>query len=109
MHRKDLEGATLAQVATSACHLSLQSRGPGTDPCRTSIMARKWLKKGFSDHFSNFPGHYSPISHVRPKSMFGAFSSPFRAGGPKWICTRSTGLQTSAAQKLRSLGLGEAY
>ena len=37
--------------------------------------------------FSHFPGEAK--IHVSAP-----FSSPFRAGGPKWICTRSTGLQT---------------
>ena len=35
-------------------------------------------------------------TNMAGKSIFEPFfvvSSPFRAGGPKWICTRSTGLQ----------------
>ena len=52
----------------------------------------------FPGHFSHFPGHFSPIFQVRPKSIFRPFSSfPFRAGGPKWIYTRSTGFQGKPA------------
>ena len=65
-------------------------------------MARKWFENGFSGHFSHFPGYVSTIFQVRPKSMFRPFSSPFRAGGPKWIYTRSTGFQLLRA--LDSLG-----
>ena len=101
----------------------LGSCGPGTDPFRASgpKWGRKWPKHGFwpdlgnggkmawktgkipkmekwpengiSGHFSFFAGHVSPILQVRPNPLFGPFSSPFRAGGPKWICTRSTGSQ----------------
>ena len=45
----------------------------------------------FPGHFSHFTGHFSPIFQMRPKSIFRPFSSPFRAGGPKRIYTRSTG------------------
>ena len=56
-------------------------------------MARKWFENGISGHISHFPGHVSPIFQVRPKSIFRPFSCPFRARGPKWIYTRSTGFQ----------------
>ena len=54
---------------------------------------RKWPENGISAHFSHFPGDVSSIFQVRPKSIFRPFSSPFRAGGPKWIYTRSAGFQ----------------
>ena len=38
-------------------------------------VARKWLENGLSGHSSHFPGHFSPILQVRPKSIF----RPFRA------------------------------
>ena len=60
--------------------LSLESRGPGTDPFRVS--GQKWGKWNFGP-FSHFPRHVSPISQVRPKSIFRPCSSP----GPNWICT----------------------
>ena len=56
-------------------------------------MGRKWFENGILGHFSHFPGHFSPIFQVRPKSIFRPFSSLFRARGPKWLCTKSTGLQ----------------
>ena len=70
-------------------------------------MARKWFENGISGHFPHFPGHVSPIFQVRPKSIFRPFSSPFRAGGPKRIYTRSTGFQS---QSLRGGGgSGQEY
>ena len=54
---------------------------------------KKWSENGISGHFSHFPGHVSPFFRARPKSIFRPFSSPFWAGGPKWIYTRSTGFQ----------------
>ena len=66
---------------------------PGKMAWKMEKMARKRFENGISAHFSHFPGHVSTIFQVRPKSIFRPFSSPFRAGGPKWICTRSTGFQ----------------
>ena len=61
---------------------------------RNSIFEPFWAHFfHFPVHFSHFPGHFPPIFQVRPKSIFRPFSSPFRAGGPKWIYTRSTGFQ----------------
>ena len=101
--------------------LALESRGPGIDPFRAGgpkwgrkwpkngfwphlknggkmarkmeKMAPKWFDNGIPGHFPHFPGHASPIFLVRPKSIFRPFPFPFRAGGPKWIYTRSTGFQ----------------
>ena len=47
----------------------------------------------FSGPFFSFSGPFSTHFQVRRKSIFRPFSSPFRAGGPKWIYTRSTGFQ----------------
>ena len=80
--------ATMIFRQQPKCHIVLQSRGP-----YRSISG----KKGFWPHLANGgkmarkmgkmarPGEAK--IHVRP------FSSPFRAGGPKWIWLRSTGLQ----------------
>ena len=108
-------------VAPAHHDLILESRGPHIDPFRAFGLKweRKWPKNGFwplpwkmgknglesgkngrhpfLSHFgplSHSPEHFPPIFQVRPKSIFRSFSSPFRARGPKWICTRPTGLQT---------------
>ena len=69
-------------------------------------MGRNSIFEPFSGHFFHFPGHFShfpvhvsPIFQMRPKSIFRPFSSPFRAGGPKWIYTRSTGFQGQVFQE----------
>ena len=117
----------------------LESRGPGIDPFRASgpKWGRKWPKHGFwphlknggimdrkrekmarksifepfSGHFFHSLGHFSPIFQVRPKSIFRPFSSPFRAGGPKWIYTRSTGFQTKCCKRKlrRAFGSTRCY
>ena len=58
-------------------------------------MGRKWSENGIAGHFSLFFGPCFPHSSGEAKkSIFRPFSSPFRAGGQKWIYTRSTGFQT---------------
>ena len=53
-------------------------------------MAQKWKNRIFWAIFRPF----SPLFQVRPKSICRPFSSQFRTGGPKWICARSTELQS---------------
>ena len=58
---------------------------------------RKWPEmSGKWEKWPEIPSHFRAIFPIlraiflqeRPKSIFRPFSSPFRAGGPKWICTR---------------------
>ena len=64
-------------------------------------MVRKW---NFGP-FSPFSGPCFPhFSGIRPKSIFRPFSSPFRAGGPKWIYTRSTGFETPGLETFQANG-----
>ena len=49
----------------------------------------------FRPFFSHFPGG--------PKIHFSDIFFPFRASGPKWVCTSPTGSQTSRGKKNNSL------
>ena len=64
----------------------------------------KWPEIPFFEPFSGRFYHFSLISQARPKSIFRPFSSPFRTPGPKWICTRPTGLQDFNLKKRIAIG-----
>ena len=61
----------------------------------------KWPEIDFRAIFP-ISGPFFPRFPGEAKSIFRPFLSPFRAGGPNWICTRSTGSQ----QNLQSRGAG---
>ena len=66
----------------------------GLRPEMGTKMAEKWsLALPFSEPFFSFSRPFFRHFQARPKSIFRPCSSPFRAGGPKWIYTRSTGFQ----------------
>ena len=98
--------------------LILQSRGPPTDPFsglqrematkngfgphlenggnvarKMGKMARKWLENEISGQLPILQAICPPFSRSGQNPFFGHFRPLFRAGGPKWICKRSTGLQ----------------